>query len=80
MLEDGIWRRSFIPTVFLWASAQPNFWSIKTEKLLPVLQAIFDAAYPGMNHNVQPKGPIVGLVSLIYILTVELLFLTTSHL
>ncbi|KAG1847895.1 hypothetical protein F4604DRAFT_1687915 [Suillus subluteus] len=61
MLEDGMWRRSFIPTVFLWAGAQPNFWSIEADKLLPALQAIFDIAYPGMNHNVQPKGPIIGL-------------------
>ncbi|KAG1814795.1 hypothetical protein DFJ58DRAFT_850584 [Suillus subalutaceus] len=45
-------------------SAQPNFWSIEADKLLPVLQAIFDIAYPGMNHNVQPKGPIIGLSSL----------------
>ncbi|KAG1748368.1 uncharacterized protein EDB91DRAFT_1016968, partial [Suillus paluster] len=57
------WQRSFIPTVFLWAGAQPNFWSIETDKLLPALQAIFDVAYPGMNHNVQPKGPIIGLVN-----------------
>ncbi|KAG1882421.1 hypothetical protein F4604DRAFT_1921599 [Suillus subluteus] len=63
MLEDGMWRRSFIPTVFLWAGAQPNFWSIEADKLLPALQAIFDIAYPGMNHNVQPKGPIIGLVN-----------------
>ncbi|KAG1856021.1 hypothetical protein DFJ58DRAFT_727275 [Suillus subalutaceus] len=63
MLEDGMWRRSFIPTVFLWAGAQPNFWSIETEKLLPALQAIFNVAYPGMNHKVQPRGPIIGLVN-----------------
>ncbi|KAG1804345.1 hypothetical protein EV424DRAFT_1544678 [Suillus variegatus] len=63
MLEDGAWRRSFIPTVFLWAGAQPNFWCIEAEKLHPALQAIFDIAFPGMNHNVQPKGPIMGLVN-----------------
>ncbi|KAG2740223.1 hypothetical protein P692DRAFT_20754143 [Suillus brevipes Sb2] len=63
MLEDGMWRRSFIPTVFLWAGAQPNFGSIETEKLLPALQAIFDIAYPGTNHKVQPRGPIIGLVN-----------------
>ncbi|KAG2040102.1 hypothetical protein BDR03DRAFT_1008441 [Suillus americanus] len=54
---------SFIPTVFLWAGAQPNFWSIETEKLLPALQAIFDVAYPGMNHKVQLHSPIIGLVN-----------------
>ncbi|KAG2090358.1 uncharacterized protein F5147DRAFT_780314 [Suillus discolor] len=63
MLEDGAWRRSFIPTVFLWAGSQPNFWCIEAEKLHPALQAIFDVAFPGMNHNVQPKGPIMGLVN-----------------
>ncbi|KAG1717882.1 hypothetical protein EDD22DRAFT_964301, partial [Suillus occidentalis] len=63
MLEDGMWQRSFIPTVFLWAGAQPNFWSIETEKLLPALQAIFNIAYPGMNHKVQPRSPIIGLVN-----------------
>ncbi|KAG1858217.1 hypothetical protein C8R48DRAFT_775164 [Suillus tomentosus] len=35
----------------------------KTKKLLLALHAIFDAAYPGMNHNVQLKGPIIGLVN-----------------
>jgi hypothetical protein len=79
MLEDGIWRRFFIPTVFLWAGAQPNFWSIETEKLLPALQAIFDVAYPGTSHNVQPRGPIIGLVSLLF-LTFRLIFLTMTHL
>ncbi|KAG1734915.1 uncharacterized protein EDB91DRAFT_1250741 [Suillus paluster] len=63
MLVDGIWRRSFMPTVLLWAGAQPNFWSMETENLLPALQAIFDVAYPGTHHNVQPKGPIIGLVN-----------------
>jgi hypothetical protein len=63
MLEGGAWRRTFIPTVFLWAGAQPKFWSIETEKLLPALQAIFNVSFPGINHTIQPKGPIVGLVS-----------------
>ncbi|KAG1866428.1 hypothetical protein C8R48DRAFT_672169 [Suillus tomentosus] len=63
MLEDGAWCRSFIPTVFLWAGTQPNFWCIEAKKLHPALQAIFDVAFPGMNHNVQPKGPIMGLVN-----------------
>jgi len=61
MLEEGAWRRSFIPTVFLWAGAQPNFWSIKAESLVTALQAIFDVTFPGINHNVQPKGWIIGL-------------------
>ncbi|KAG1807826.1 uncharacterized protein BJ212DRAFT_1303285 [Suillus subaureus] len=42
-------------------SAQPKLWSIKAENLHPALQAIFDIAFPGMNYNVQPKGPIMGL-------------------
>ncbi|KAG1886993.1 hypothetical protein F4604DRAFT_1675058 [Suillus subluteus] len=63
MLEGGAWRQRFIPTVFLWAGAQPKFWSIETEKLLPALQAIFDISFPGINHNIQPKGPIIGLVN-----------------
>ncbi|KAG2743103.1 hypothetical protein P692DRAFT_20747212 [Suillus brevipes Sb2] len=63
MLEGGAWRRTFIPTVFLWAGAQPKFWSIETEKLLPALQAIFNVSFPGINHTIQPKGPIVGLVN-----------------
>ncbi|KAG0691755.1 hypothetical protein DFH29DRAFT_818986 [Suillus ampliporus] len=67
MLEDGAWRRSFIPTVFFWAGAQPNFWSTEAKKLLPALQAIFDVAFPGTNHNVQPRGPIMGLVCLTFI-------------
>ncbi|KAG1719818.1 uncharacterized protein EDB91DRAFT_1089096 [Suillus paluster] len=63
MLENGTWRRNFIPTVFLWAGSQPNFWTIETEHLLPALQAIFEVPYPGVMHNVQPKGPIIGLVN-----------------
>ncbi|KAG1721167.1 uncharacterized protein EDB91DRAFT_1256633 [Suillus paluster] len=61
MLENSTWHRNFIPTVFLWAGPQPNFWTIETEHLLPALQAIFEVAYPGVMHNVQPKGPIIGL-------------------
>ncbi|KAG2030118.1 hypothetical protein BDR03DRAFT_1017503 [Suillus americanus] len=63
MLKGGAWRRRFIPMVFLWAGAQPKFWSIKTKKLLPALQTIFDVSFPGINHNIQPKGPIIGLVN-----------------
>ncbi|KAG1745456.1 uncharacterized protein EDB91DRAFT_1080365 [Suillus paluster] len=59
------WRNTNLPQIMLRMAcgkgAQPNFWSIDTNKLLPALQAIFDVAYPGMNHNVQPKGPIIGL-------------------
>ncbi|KAG2029319.1 hypothetical protein BDR03DRAFT_987833 [Suillus americanus] len=58
----GAWHQRFIPTVFLWAGAQPKFSSIETKKLLPALQAIFDISFPGINHNIQPKGPIIGLV------------------
>ncbi|KAG1852159.1 hypothetical protein DFJ58DRAFT_620950, partial [Suillus subalutaceus] len=61
MLEDGVWRRNFILTVFLWAGAQPKFWNIESDQLLPALQCIFDVAYPGTDHNIQPKGPIIGL-------------------
>ncbi|KAG0692878.1 hypothetical protein DFH29DRAFT_881967 [Suillus ampliporus] len=50
-------------TVFLWAGSQLNFWTIEIEHLLPALQAIFEVAYPGVMHNVQPKGPIIGLVN-----------------
>ncbi|KAG1798403.1 hypothetical protein EV424DRAFT_1352524 [Suillus variegatus] len=63
MLEGGAWCRTFIPTVFLWAGAQPKFWSIETDKLLRALQAIFNILFPGINHNIQPRGPIIGLVN-----------------
>ncbi|KAG1837667.1 hypothetical protein F4604DRAFT_1999623 [Suillus subluteus] len=63
MLEDGVWCRNFIPTVFLWAGAQPKFWNIESDQLLPALQCILDVAYPGTDHNIQPKGPIIGLVN-----------------
>lgn len=79
MLEDGAWRRTFIPTVFLWAGAQPKFWTIETEQLLPALQSIFDVAYPGTNHNIQPKGPIIGLVRLTFAFTFEIFFLMSCY-
>jgi len=63
MVEDGTWRRNFIPTVLLWAGSQPHFWSIDSTDLLDALQAIFEAVYPGVKHTIQPKGPIMGVVS-----------------
>jgi len=63
MVEDSSWRRRFIPTVLLWAGSQPDFWSIEPADLLGALQAIFQVLYPGVNHIIQPKGPIMGVVS-----------------
>ncbi|KAG1844308.1 hypothetical protein C8R48DRAFT_780371 [Suillus tomentosus] len=57
MLENGAWRRQFIPTVLLWAGSQPNFWTIEAPDLLCALQAIFTTMYPGVEHKVQLKGP-----------------------
>jgi len=67
MLENGAWRRQFIPTVLLWAGSQPNFWTIEAPNLLCALQTIFATIYPGVEHKVQLKGPIMGVVSAVLI-------------
>ncbi|KAG2111381.1 hypothetical protein BD769DRAFT_1674374 [Suillus cothurnatus] len=63
MLENGTWCRQLIPTVLLWAGSQPNFWTIKAPDLLCALQAIFATMYPGVEHKVQLKGPIMGVAT-----------------
>lgn len=63
MVADGSWHRNFIPTVLLWAGSRPDFWFIDSVELLNALQAIFDAMYPSVKHTIQPKGPIMGVVS-----------------
>ncbi|KAG2068842.1 hypothetical protein BDR04DRAFT_1119545 [Suillus decipiens] len=47
----------------LMSADMPKFWFIEAKKLLPGLQAIFDVAFPRIDHNVQPKGLIMGLVN-----------------
>ncbi|KAG2051937.1 hypothetical protein BDR06DRAFT_1009871 [Suillus hirtellus] len=61
MLENGAWHWQFIPTVLLWAGSQPDFWTIDAPDLLCMLQAIFTTMYPGVEHKVQLKGPIMGM-------------------
>lgn len=67
LTENGSWRRHFVPTVLLWAGSQSNFWTIEAADLLCAVQAIFNAMYPGVKYNIQPRGPIMGVVSVIYI-------------
>ncbi|KAG1841255.1 hypothetical protein F4604DRAFT_1690389 [Suillus subluteus] len=55
LTENGSWRRHFIPTVLLWAA-----------DLLCAMQAIFNAMYPGVKYNIQPRGPIMGSVLIIH--------------
>jgi hypothetical protein len=69
LTENGLWHRQFIPTVLLWAGSQSSFWTIKAADLLCAVQAIFNMMYPKVKYNIQPRGPIMGMVSVICIHT-----------
>ncbi|KAG2104268.1 hypothetical protein BD769DRAFT_1676255 [Suillus cothurnatus] len=63
LTENGLWHRQFIPTVLLWAGSQSSFWTIKAADLLCAVQAIFNMMYPKVKYNIQPRGPIMGMIT-----------------
>jgi hypothetical protein len=65
LTENGSWRRQFVLTVLLWVGSQSSFWTIEAADLLCAMQAIFNTMYPGVKYNIQPRGPIMGVVSVI---------------
>ena len=44
-LENSIWRKKAIPTLFYWAGIQENPWVISDEKIAEVLTKICDASF-----------------------------------
>ena len=40
------WRRNVIPTLCLWAAAQPDVWAISKEKIIGVLKLVLPVAFP----------------------------------
>ena len=44
-LEDGAWRKKVIPTLFQWASIQPNPWILPDTKVTNALEKICNAYY-----------------------------------
>ncbi|KAG2124063.1 hypothetical protein BD769DRAFT_1669554 [Suillus cothurnatus] len=63
LTENGSWRRQFVPTVLLWAGSRSSFWTIEAADLLCAMQAIFNTMYPGVKYNIQPRGPIMGVIT-----------------
>ncbi|KAG1722009.1 hypothetical protein EDB19DRAFT_1916954 [Suillus lakei] len=49
--------------VLLWAGSQSSFWTIEAADLLCAMQAIFNTMYPGVKYNIQPRGPIMGVIT-----------------
>ncbi|KAG2119691.1 uncharacterized protein F5147DRAFT_767160 [Suillus discolor] len=64
--EDGKWVQVFLPTVFLWLSAQEELWVIADAKLLMACKEIFKVSLSryslqrhhslGLSHNVLANG------------------------
>lgn len=63
LTENGLWRRQFVPTILLWAGSQSSFWTIEAADLLCAVQATFNTMYPGVKYNIQPRGPIIGVIT-----------------
>ncbi|KAG1889011.1 uncharacterized protein F5891DRAFT_1198892 [Suillus fuscotomentosus] len=61
--EDGKWVRVFLPTVFLWLSAQEELWVIADAKLLMACKEIFKVVYPDIRYNVTTSGSVFGVVT-----------------
>ena len=48
------WRRHVIPTLCLWAAAQPDVWAISKEKIIGILKLVLPVAFPGPNFTQLP--------------------------
>ncbi|KAN0073642.1 hypothetical protein V8E55_012183 [Tylopilus felleus] len=55
---DHHWSRSFISTVTLWCSIQDNVWDIPDDKLIPVLQTIFNVIYLDVKYHITSTGSV----------------------
>ena len=65
--DDNMWRRVFLSAVAHFASTYNNPWAILTEKLLSVLQEMWDTVYGDrIEHTVTVNGPVYRLVSAIH--------------
>ncbi|KAG1871053.1 hypothetical protein C8R48DRAFT_670619 [Suillus tomentosus] len=42
---------------------QSSFWMIEAADLLCAVQATFNTMYPGVKYNIQPRGPIMGVIT-----------------
>ncbi|KAG2353224.1 hypothetical protein BDR07DRAFT_1496671 [Suillus spraguei] len=61
--EDSKWARVFVPTVFLWLSAQDKLWTITDANLLHACQEIFKGVYPNIQYKVVTSGSVFGVAS-----------------
>ncbi|KAN0094365.1 hypothetical protein V8E55_002652 [Tylopilus felleus] len=60
--DDNMWRRVFLSAVAHFASTYNNPWAILTEKLLSVLQEMWDTVYGDrIEHTVTVNGPVYRL-------------------
>jgi len=68
-LPDGIdyktWRRVFVPTFMRWVSQQDNPFEHNPKRTCEVMQIIWDALFPDIDHTITPSSPVYLLVSLI---------------
>lgn len=63
---DSRWSRSFISTVTLWCSTQPNIWNIPDEPLAVTLQLVFNTVYLDVKYHVTTTGLVFSVVGLIF--------------
>ncbi|KAH8999403.1 hypothetical protein EDB92DRAFT_1813148 [Lactarius akahatsu] len=64
-MEDGTWHKTVIPTLFCWASVQPNPWVIPDVKVIAALETICRAIFSDsevIEEVISPTSTAVHLV------------------
>jgi hypothetical protein len=62
-LEDGVWRKRIIPSIFRWAGIQENPWVISDEKIADALTKMCDAQFGDVaEHPITPNSEPVRVV------------------
>jgi hypothetical protein len=68
-MENGSWRRVFVPTYLAYAAAHDDPWAILDSDAVNVLQLIFNTVYKGMaRHKVKASEAVHYIVSPYYVI------------
>lgn len=61
------WRRNVVPTLCLWAGAQPDVWGISKEKIICMLKIILPIAFlqlVKLPDQLTPQHKIIAVVNI----------------
>jgi hypothetical protein len=62
-LENNDWRKKFITTYEKWLGACAGPWINDEDKNIAVMQTIWNAVYPHIEHTIDVDGPVYYIVS-----------------